>query len=231
MEISDYYYFTMEDIPSTDFTKAELVGTTRWLKLETLTWKDRAGKEQKWDRSVRTTKKSETSTDAVSIFAVLQNGNPSQDLVVLVKQFRPPIGRFAVELPAGLIDDGESFGQAALRELKEETGYEGVVIDESPSLCMSPGMTNESIAMVTVHVDMNLEVNKRPIQQLAGNEDIQVITCKKDDLFDQLTLMAKADDVQIFTGLYFLARGLQINSTTKRQSSKRTSGSTSKWFW
>ena len=41
-------------------------------------------------------------------------------------QFRPPIEKLSIELPAGLIDPGESAGEAALRELKEETGYTGV---------------------------------------------------------------------------------------------------------
>jgi len=51
---------------------------------------------------------------------------------VLVKQFRPPISQVVVEIPAGLIDDGETVEQAAIRELKEETGYVGQLLETSP---------------------------------------------------------------------------------------------------
>lgn len=45
------------------------------------------------------------------------------DTVILEKQFRPPLGRDVIELPAGLVDPGESMEEAAKRELIEETGW------------------------------------------------------------------------------------------------------------
>ena len=44
-------------------------------------------------------------------------------IVLLEKQFRPPLGRDVIELPAGLVDPGENMEAAAKRELIEETGW------------------------------------------------------------------------------------------------------------
>jgi ADP-ribose pyrophosphatase len=54
----------------------------------------------------------------VVMVAVTPSGN-----VVLEKQFRPPLGRDVIELPAGLVEPGEALEEAARRELIEETGW------------------------------------------------------------------------------------------------------------
>lgn len=50
------------------------------------------------------------------------------------KQFRPPIDKVCIEVPAGLIDEGETPEVCALRELKEETGYVGEVIKDGSAI-------------------------------------------------------------------------------------------------
>lgn len=49
---------------------------------------------------------------------------------MLQKQFRPPINKVVIEIPAGLVDAGESAAESAVRELKEETGYVGTVTED-----------------------------------------------------------------------------------------------------
>lgn len=45
------------------------------------------------------------------------------------KQFRPAVEKVCIEVPAGLVDEGEGVEQSAVRELREETGYVGEVIE------------------------------------------------------------------------------------------------------
>lgn len=64
----------------------------------------------------------------MGIIAVLTK--PSGPEIVLQKQFRPPVGKVTIEIPAGLVDAGEDAAQSAVRELKEETGYIGTVAQD-----------------------------------------------------------------------------------------------------
>ena len=73
--------------------------------------------------------------------------------VLLVEQFRVPLDRVCIELPAGLIgdDDGEadeSPETAAGRELEEETGYRAAKIETIGEFWSSPGMVTESFTLL-----------------------------------------------------------------------------------
>ena len=68
----------------------------------------RFGVERGWDMCSRTTKKPESYADAVVIFCVLSGGGLEEPHILLVKQFRPPIEAYTIEMPAGLIDPGET---------------------------------------------------------------------------------------------------------------------------
>ena len=50
--------------------------------------------------------------------------------VLIVRQYRPAVERYTLELPSGLVDAGETPGEAARRELLEETGYEAAVVED-----------------------------------------------------------------------------------------------------
>lgn len=71
--------------------------------------------------------------------------------VLLVEQYRVPLGRNCIELPAGLIGDeteGEDPLEAAGRELEEETGYRAAKLESLGEYYSSPGMVSESFTLV-----------------------------------------------------------------------------------
>lgn len=71
--------------------------------------------------------------------------------VLLVEQYRVPLGANCLELPAGLIgdhDDGEDALTSAARELEEETGYRADTLEIIGEFFSSPGMISESFTLV-----------------------------------------------------------------------------------
>ena len=71
--------------------------------------------------------------------------------VILVEQYRVPLGSHCLELPAGLIGDdtdGEEAEAAAIRELEEETGYRAERMVELGRFQSSPGMSSESFTLL-----------------------------------------------------------------------------------
>ena len=71
--------------------------------------------------------------------------------VLLVEQYRVPLGRNCIELPAGLVGDeadGEAAEAAAARELEEETGYRAGHMEDMGIFASSPGMTSETFHLM-----------------------------------------------------------------------------------
>lgn len=105
------------------------------------------------------------------------------DHVILVEQFRVPLGRSCIELPAGLIGDSddcldEEDITAAARELEEETGYHAQRMEPLGEFWSSPGMVSESFTLLRAHrltkvgpgggtPGENITVHRVPLQELA----------------------------------------------------------------
>ncbi len=74
--------------------------------------------------------------------------------VLLVEQYRVPLGCNCIELPAGLIGDHDADEdplQSAARELEEETGYRAERLEDLGAFYSSPGMLSESFTLVRAH--------------------------------------------------------------------------------
>lgn len=180
----------------------------KWIKLVRLDYVDPTGAARTWDAVRRTTTTKEAEADAVCVFATLRGGDAKEDEVLLVRQFRPACGTETIELPAGLIDDGEKAETSALRELHEECGYVGRVKNVTPAVVLSPGLSDESVVLVTVDVDLDAAENANPSQRLEGSEFITVIRCPKKDLLRTLDEFS-AQGIKVFAGLYTLAWALE----------------------
>ncbi|EAU88437.2 phosphoribosyl-ATP diphosphatase [Coprinopsis cinerea okayama7 len=131
----------------------------RWISLKKLTYTDQDGKQRPWEMATRRTR-STSGIDAVAILTILKSKkNTFPPSTVVIEQYRPPIDKYVVELPAGLIDEGETPEQAAIRELKEETGYQSdTIVESSPVIVSDPGMTNANMKLVTISVTLEDEL-------------------------------------------------------------------------
>ena len=148
------------------------------------------------DRMVALTPDEECGTmqpDAVSCFVVLNiKGQPKK--LLLNWEYRYPVGQYMLSVPAGLIDKGDwnnpnALVDTAIRELKEETGIEVEESDEikvvSPCVFSTPGMTDESNALVKIVLNRD-SLNGMSQEGAVGGE-----------LFDGFDLLTKAQAKKI----------------------------------
>ncbi|KAG7495791.1 ADP-sugar pyrophosphatase [Solea senegalensis] len=187
--------------------KEEVMATGKWLKLEKTTYMDPAGNTRTWETVKRTTRQTNTEADGVGIIALLKR-TLHRDCVVMVKQFRPPMGCCTLEFPAGLIDDGETAEAAALRELKEETGYKGEVVGVTPVTCLDPGLSNCTTQIVMVNINGDDIENINPTQQLGDGEFVEVIHLPLDEFQMRIDDLMKKEKIVVDAKVYIFAMGM-----------------------
>jgi 8-oxo-dGTP pyrophosphatase MutT (NUDIX family) len=134
----------------------------RWLQLKERVYLDLRGRERSWTYAERT-----GARPAVVIVArTAESGS-----LIVIEQYRVPFQAPVLEFPAGLLDPGEQAGQAALRELAEETGYLGEVLEIGPAVSTTAGLSTETVQLVRVRC------GERPAQDPApdASEAIRVL--------------------------------------------------------
>lgn len=100
---------------------------------------------------------------APAVCVLLLRGEPGQGEVLLVEQRRPAIQSTTLELPAGLVDPGETPEQAARRELAEEVGLTGT-LTRLAVVHSSPGFTDERVTLFEA-------TDVREVPREGGDED------------------------------------------------------------
>ena len=109
--------------------------------------------------------------------------------VLLVKQFRKPIEKPLLEIPAGKLESGEDRIKAAKRELQEETGYIASDLELITDMYGSPGFSSEKLTIYFANQltegEMNLdedefvELHKLPIKDVKSILDNKEIADAK----------------------------------------------------
>jgi ADP-ribose pyrophosphatase len=144
------------------------------------------------------------ASGVVVIAAVTEAGN-----VLLVEQFRAPVGRRVIELPAGLAGDvegaaDEPLSEAAQRELIEETGYRAANFRHVFTGPSSAGLTDEMVAIFVAEGLTRISAGGG----VEGEEIIihEIPLTEIDGWLQARVGEGFLIDVRVYTGLYFLRK-------------------------
>jgi ADP-ribose pyrophosphatase len=141
------------------------------------------------------------------------------DKLVLIEQFRPPVGAIVIELPAGLAGDvagsgSEDLADAARRELFEETGYEARGMKRLAAGTASAGLCDE---VITMYLATGLK--KTGTGDGDGHEQITTHEIPLDRVESWLKRQVKAGkliDLKVYSGLHFANAGRAGKVTTSK---------------
>ncbi len=117
---------------------------TEWLALKQASCLSKDGKHFKWDY---------VSRNGQQKVVILLCHSVDSKKILLLREFRAPLNKWVIEFPKGLINKNETIERAALRELKEETGYEGRIKEIHPFMATSAYLTDETTATVEIEIN------------------------------------------------------------------------------
>lgn len=125
-------------------TDTKSLHSTAWLVLKQALCINKNGQKFSWDYISRKNNQ--------NVVVIICHSMDSKK-ILLLREFRAPMNKWVIEFPKGLIKANETIEKAALRELKEETGYNGKVISVSPFLTTCAYLMNEMSSIVEIEVD------------------------------------------------------------------------------
>lgn len=104
-----------------------------------------------------------------------------EEKVILLKQYRHPIGEVIYEIPGGFVDEGEDLITGMKRELMEETGYDFSSIEHLGKTVANPGLLNNYTELF-----LTKGGKKTGTQKLDHNEEIEIVLVSMDELIEML---------------------------------------------
>ncbi len=146
----------------------------------------------------KTTRDVVEHSNCVAVVAIDEQGN-----VMLVRQFRHPVDRFLLEIPAGGIDSGEEPLDSVRRELQEEIGYFPRRIDELGGFYSIPGYGTE-------YLHCYLATDLVPGRLMAEDtEDIELVRISPDEIPRLITSgeICDAKSIAALLMFFFMRRG------------------------
>jgi len=127
--------------------------------------------------------------DCVAIIAV-----DADDNVLLVNQFRKPVEKELLEIPAGGIDDGEDAGEAVIREMQEETGFRPQTVEHLGGFYSTPGYCTEYLYL---YLATDLVPSRLIAEDTEGIEVVRVPIAQ----IPELVTSGKVQDSKSIAGL------------------------------
>ena len=118
--------------------------------------------------------------------------------ILMVKQYRHPVGEILLEIPAGTLKPGEDPMKCAARELEEETGYRAEKLIHLVTIYPTPGYSSETLYIYLA------EDLRRGVQTLEIDEDISVIEMTLEQVLEGIKNGEIKDSKTIAAILYYL---------------------------
>jgi 8-oxo-dGTP pyrophosphatase MutT (NUDIX family) len=138
---------------------------------------------------------------AATAFALTEDNK-----VLMVKQYRHPLGEVVLETPGGFVDEGEDFATAMKRELREETGYAFSEVEYLGKMAANPGILNNYTEMFLARGGKKVSE-----QQLDHNEELQIVLLTMDELIDELNRQTFKQSVHTNCIFYALMKLGKLN--------------------
>lgn len=92
----------------------------------------------------------------------------SENEIILLKQYRYAVKETIYEIPAGTLDEGETFYSCAMRELEEETGYKAGTLKPLVILYPSPGILSEVMQLFKATNLVKTQINYQVDESIKG---------------------------------------------------------------